>query len=861
MRSASSGNDGGRRGRRGRAPRRRAMGLALGAALVVGACTGTDGPAGGPGEQAAGRSTATTAAPNLDVDVALEPTDSCDALLRWFHDEAVAHLGSPGYPGSGRSSAGGGALEDQAASGPPTTSVAPSARSEAGAPSASAEADRGDAAAGAAAPTPSYSDTNNQTKGVDEADLTKTDGRRLFGVVDGDVVAWDLTGASPKQVGRLRLETGGDSQLLLDGDRLLVVTSGGPSTSEPMPLIDELPADAGAGRTSGTSGTTTPNRQRPALREGPATVLTLVDVRDPSTPTVLRRVALEGATAGARSVDGTARIAVSTPPPDLPLVYPSSRRAEDAAKEANRRIIEETTIEDWIPQWVDLGASGIPDPGSLEGRPLLDCTAVERPKASSGVGMLSLVTVDLDGALEPGDAVGVVGAGETVYASPRNVYVTTTELADEPTRRAGNGVVAVASTRTAVHKFGIEGDGPATYRASGGVAGRLLNQFSMDEAGDDLRLASTVDSIATGRNAQSQVVVLRERDGELRQVGAVGGLGKGEQIKSVRFIGDVGYVVTFRQTDPLYTVDLRDPSNPKVAGELKILGYSAYLHPAGEGRLIGVGQDATATGRATGTQVALFDVSDPADPRQLQKYALPGSTSSAEQEHHAFLWWPATDLAVLPVTTSGGVTPLPSPCPAGARCTAESAAPYRQGFVGALGLRVTGEGITEVGRIVNPVDGVPAFGPDRVAAGSTSTTATPPTTDGSSPVPPSTIPCDPACPPPGSTATTAAASATTTTSVDPAVREAARLAGDCDAAGNCPPADGGVPAPTTVLCDPACPPPTPKPTTPPGPDYSGAGAPILRAMVVGDRVLTLSETGLRTGHLDDLTFVAWEPLR
>ncbi len=103
----------------------------------------------------------------------------------------------------------------------------------------------------------------------------------------------------------------------------------------------------------------------------------------------------------------------------------------------------------------------------------------------------------------------------------------------------------------------------------------------------------------------------------------------------------------------------------------------------------------------------------------------------------------------------------------------------------------------------------------------------------------------------------------TTTTVDPQVREAARLSGNCDAAGNCPPAPGMpvTPSTTIVRCDPACPPPTVPPTTPKGGiDYSGAGAPILRIVVVGDQVLTLSETGLRTGHLDDLTFVAWEPL-
>ena len=121
--------------------------------------------------------------------------------------------------------------------------------------------------------------------------------------------------------------------------------------------------------------------------------------------------------------------------------------------------------------------------------------------------------------------------------------------------------------------------------------------------------------------------------GELREVGRVGGLGKGEQIYAVRFIGHVSYVVTFRQVDPLYTVDLSDPTNPRVRGELKILGYSAYLHPVGDGVLLGVGQDASGQGRIRGTQISLFDISGldvrpGRTPRGLGKIPTPTSSTT-----------------------------------------------------------------------------------------------------------------------------------------------------------------------------------------------------------------------------------------
>ena len=122
-----------------------------------------------------------------------------------------------------------------------------------------------------------------------------------------------------------------------------------------------------------------------------------------------------------------------------------------------------------------------------------------------------------------------------------------------------------------------------------------------------LRAATT----SNDNESQSYVTVLATKGGRLEKAGQVGGLGRGERIYAVRFIGDRGYVVTFRETDPLYTLDLADPARPRVTGELKILGYSAYLHPVGEHELLGVGQDATPEGMRLGTQVSLFDVSNP----------------------------------------------------------------------------------------------------------------------------------------------------------------------------------------------------------------------------------------------------------
>ncbi|MBF8188450.1 beta-propeller domain-containing protein, partial [Nonomuraea sp. K274] len=235
----------------------------------------------------------------------------------------------------------------------------------------------------------------------------------------------------------------------------------------------------------------------------------------------------------------------------------------------------------------------------------------------------------------------------------------------------------VPPEETEIHRFDIRSPGAPAYVASGQVPGRLLNQYSLSEYDGHLRVATTLDS-ADGDNSSSTVHVLRADT--LAKSGEVGGLGNGERIYSVRFIGPVGYCVTFKQVDPLYTLDLRDPSAPRVTGELKITGYSAYLHPGSEGRLIGIGQEASEQGRTLGTQISLFDVSDPANPRRLSQLFQKESGSEAEWDPHAFLYWPRTGLSVIPLSTY-------------AESEQES---------GAIVLRIDDSGVSKLGMITHP---------------------------------------------------------------------------------------------------------------------------------------------------------------
>jgi uncharacterized secreted protein with C-terminal beta-propeller domain len=262
--------------------------------------------------------------------------------------------------------------------------------------------------------------------------------------------------------------------------------------------------------------------------------------------------------------------------------------------------------------------------------------------------MLTVLTVNLAKGLEPVDSVGVMTDARIVYASPDNLYVATERWAARPLPETPTE--PQPSVTTAVHRFDISDPTRTHYRGSGQVSGYLLNQWSLSEYGSVLRVVST-DAPAwfgSSDSTESSLTTLRLGDGALDQIGRVGNLGKGQRVYAVRFVGPTAYVVTFKQVDPLYTVDLADPARPRVLGELELPGYSAYLHPVGGDLLLGIGQDVTEQGRLAGTQLSLFDASDLRHPTRLAHATLGQGWSESESDPHAFLFWPRTGLVVVP---------------------------------------------------------------------------------------------------------------------------------------------------------------------------------------------------------------------
>ncbi|MFD1931404.1 MULTISPECIES: beta-propeller domain-containing protein [Nonomuraea] len=619
-----------------------------------------------------------TAAP-LDLsDVKLVSYSSCDDMLSGLRENTAKNVSSWGLGG------------------PPIMYMERSDVAGKAVPQSTAEGKAAD-----------HSTTNVHEQGVDEPDLVKTDGKRVITVSHGKLRVIDA--ATRKVTGTLELakENWVAGDLLVSGDRALVLFNGG-----------GIPFGAVAKRAFAPTG-------------GPQ--YALVDLS--GEPRLLGTIEPRGMHVDARLVGSTVRLVVRSQP-DITFPQPREDVPEAERIKVNQAVVRQAPISAWLPKFTITDASGRSREESVK------CEQVSHPDEYTGTSLLTVHSIDLtrDLGASAADPIAVAADGDTVYGTGTSLYVTsnprwwfpvpmepvpvadtpqppatvsgtTTPVppaspsdapsatasapaasADSSTGSSGSALApideptptgsgapatgpAVPPEETEVHRFDISQAGAPKYVASGKVPGRLLNQYAMSEYEGNLRVATTT---ADQKTSSSSVYVLRADT--LAKVGEVGGLGRNERIYSVRFIGPVGYVVTFRQVDPLYTLDLRDPAAPKVTGELKITGYSAYLHPAGEGRLIGLGQEASEKGRTLGTQVSLFDVSDPANPRRLSQLFQKDSGSEAEWDPHAFLYWPKTGTAVIPVSS------------------------YRNGESesGAMVLKITDSGVSEAGTIKHP---------------------------------------------------------------------------------------------------------------------------------------------------------------
>ena len=554
-----------------------------------------------------------TPAGEVEFASTLQNFSDCDGLLGHIRAEAISRVGPYGLDGNRygpvfaevRLASGDAAEADVAVAVASTAESAPAATSG------------GDDGAGG----PDFSGTNVQVIGVDEPDVVKTDGRRIILVQNGTLTVVDVTGAEPTVTGRVLLGERWGSELLLHGDRVLVINNHYGSIRPPA-------ADVGGGRYN-------------------SDIVIIDEILLDGTPRRGRSLRVEGRYVSSRSIDGTARVVIVSYPNELGFVYPRNPAGEPIAADANRKVVAQSKLEDWLPDYQVVSSEG----SVTEEGQILACDRVYVPSQFSGFGSLAVLTFDLDESLTLGDGAATFAAGETIYASHHNLYVATNTWLPARVFEDGDWLRNVDERyRTSIHKFSLTPGGPAVYEASGSVKGHLLNQFSLSEYDGHLFVAVTNGSPwGANRQSESLIFALTQTEDVLAVVGSVGDMGRGERIYSVRFIGDRAYVVTFRQVDPLYVVDLADPTAPAVLGELKIPGYSAYLHPVGDGLLVGIGRDADEDGRIEGFKASLFDVSDPAKPAEIDTWTLANAQSGVEWDHRAFLWWAPEQLMIVPV--------------------------------------------------------------------------------------------------------------------------------------------------------------------------------------------------------------------
>ena len=262
----------------------------------------------------------------------------------------------------------------------------------------------------------------------------------------------------------------------------------------------------------------------------------------------------------------------------------------------------------------------------------MDSSNIVIPPVKRGSSYTVITSFSLQDPGEETDSKAVFGTAGLCYVSGKNIYICETEYASKETE----------TDATWIRKLSYE-NGELKAVAQAKVQGVLNDSFSIDEYEGNLRLVTTVtpgfgnsvmpisqeeDSVQTTEKTVT-TNTLYVLDDKLKELSRIEELAPDESIYSARFIGNTGYFVTFRQMDPLFSVDLSDPKKPEILGALKIPGFSEYLHPYGDGLLLGIGMDTDPTGMTTnGVKLSMFDVSDPKDVREIQKYVIEGAYST-----------------------------------------------------------------------------------------------------------------------------------------------------------------------------------------------------------------------------------------
>ncbi|OQX14817.1 MAG: hypothetical protein BWK73_08455 [Thiothrix lacustris] len=469
----------------------------------------------------------------------------------------------------------------------------------------------------------SVSSTNTQETTVDEADRIKTDGTYLYTTATDqpNVRIFKTGGANNTLVKDLPLSNDSNTRLsglYLDGTKLAALAE-----EQPMYSIWDrwfIPSDW-------------QNQQ---------TQLHLLNVANPENPSQTAKLTVDGQVISSRRIGSTLYVATRHSPtlPNL-VQYPTTEA--DAA--ANRTRINNATLADFLPDYQLNGGS---KNEIFSGD---DCFMTQyTDKKSYQTSIVSLLAIDLNSAAPIPQGKCFAGDTETLYASIDAIYLATTSYSYPDNAFVANAATVSTSIAyypptitTDLHKFSLANG--INYRGSGRVEGHLgwqqdLKPFRLSEYNGVLRLLTYTGDTLLSNASPARLYTMQENTAtqaldilaKLPNTTRPAPLGKpGEQIYATRFLGDKAYLVTFRQTDPLYVLDLSKPADPYIVSELQIAGFSDYLHPIGDHYLLGIGKDG-------GVKLSLIDLTDPTHPYEKQKIIIgkTGTNTAVSQTHHAF---------------------------------------------------------------------------------------------------------------------------------------------------------------------------------------------------------------------------------
>jgi hypothetical protein len=491
------------------------------------------------------------------------------------------------------------------------------------------------AADGTPARATSASGTNNQVASVDEADIVKTDGRYVYFAANG---ALHIAEALDPKVVSVTKVPGTVREMFVEGDRAVVYTSSG-----------AVGRRCTYGYDCAFAGDNT------------QTKVLVFDIRSRAEPRLVRQLELSGSLVAARRIGNAVHTVVSdgdaqAPPYETwPSGFAMCGTLEPAvrAKFAKLKVDNEAKLRARTTTFPTLRENDIAQPL---------CNGLLRTAIRDGQAFTSVVSFDLTADKAPATTATLQSRPGAVFASRDALYLSVVHQQ----KNAPNGrwyaspSYATASEASEIHKFKIGASPRDTrYVGSGIVPGHVLNQFAMDEWSGYLRVATTRGRVPDPTVSSAVSILTEDADGNLVRVGAVENIAPGEDIRAVRFDDDRGYVVTFKKTDPLFVLDLYQPSHPAILGELKIPGFSTYIHRIDPDHLLSIGFDANDHGSFAyfdGVILQLFDVTKPTDPRLIHKEKIGsrGTSSEAATDHLAFNYFADQGLLAVPMTICEG---------------------------------------------------------------------------------------------------------------------------------------------------------------------------------------------------------------